>query len=183
VYRITFKEGTPVSGIGDVPVMKVPFNCTSDGTIFFDMIPPIGKVGQPYKLPPRLPLPLLTSASPSGEAHSFPLDQIPDLFDLGETDDYASDSKVIFLVWAAAEDKEEKQAYTTSDGVQHESSRNAAEHHDYIVSFDRSGNYQKKVEIEAPFNIHKGCQMRLDRKGQLKPQETGNGIENPKEDR
>lgn len=117
------------------------------------MIPPIGRVGQPVKLPSRFPMPLLISVSRSGEAHSFPLDQVPDLHDLSWSDDYASDSQIIFLVWAAAEDKQGKRAYTTSDGVQHESKVDIAEHHSYIVIFDRQGNYQKNIRLDVPFTI------------------------------
>jgi hypothetical protein len=151
-YRITFKEGSPVAGIGDVPVMAVPFQCTGDGTIFFSMIPPIGRVGQPVKPPSRFPMSLLISVSPSGEAHSFPLDQVPDLYDLSWAEDYyASDTQVIFLVQAAAEDKQGKRTYTTSDRAQHESMGNVAEHRSHIVIFDRRGNYQKKFKLEVPF--------------------------------
>jgi hypothetical protein len=153
VYRITFKQGDPVSGVGAVPAMKLPFDCTSDGTVFFDMVPPIGAVGQPYTLPSRFPSLLLISVSLTDGARSFPLDQVPDLYDLSRIDDYASESQVIFLVRAGSEDKQEKRTYSAADGTQHESTVNAADHYSYIVSFDRKGNYQAKVKIETPFEV------------------------------
>jgi hypothetical protein len=144
VYRITFKQGDPVSGVGAVPGITLPFDCTSDGTVFFDMVPPVGVVGQPYTLPLRPPSLLLLSVSLTGEARSFPLDQVPDLYDLSRIDDYASDSQVIFLVRAASEDKQEKRRDSTV---------NVADHYRYIVAFDRKGNYQTKIKIETPFEV------------------------------
>jgi hypothetical protein len=153
VYRITFKQSAPVSGVGAVPAMKLPFNCTSDGTVFFDMVPPIGVVGQAHTLPSRFPSLLLLSVSLAGEARSFPLDQVPDLYDLSRIDSFGSDSGVIFLVRAAAEDKKEKRVYTSADGTQQESTVNVADHYNYIVAFDRKGNYQTKVKLETPFEV------------------------------
>ena len=35
-----------------------------------------------------------------------------------------------------------------SDGTKHEITRNLADHHDFIVIFDRKGTYQKRIQID-----------------------------------
>jgi hypothetical protein len=145
LYKISFKEGDAVAGIGAMPAIKMPSECTEDGTVFLTMVSPIPPGTPPDKIAP--PTLLLVSVSRSGEAHSFPLNQVSDLYDVHQNDDYVSESNVIFLVSAADEDKQGKRTYTSTDGSQHEFTRNVAEHHHYIVLFDRQGNYQKKVQI------------------------------------
>lgn len=149
LYSISFERKDPVPGIGAMPAIRLPFECASDGTVFISMVQALGT----GNLSPYSPSLLLTSISPSHEAHSFPLDQVPDLFDIQDRGDYASESKVIFLVRATREDKQAKQNYTTSDGTQHEFSGNAAEHHFYVVIFDGLGNYQKTLQIDAAFRV------------------------------
>ncbi len=149
LYRIVFKPSDPVPGIGAMPAIRLPFECAGDGTVFISMVQALGTGSPPRNLSPYSPSLLLTSISPSREAHSFPLDQVPDLYDLQEVGDYASESRVIFLVRATREDKQVKQNYTASDGTQREFNGNFAEHHFYIVMFDRQGNYQKTVQIEG----------------------------------
>ena len=155
LYRIVFKAGDPVPGIGAMPAIRLPFECASDGTVYISMVQALGTGSPPRNLSPYSPSLLLTSVSPAHEAHSFPLDQVPDLYDIQDIGDYASESKVIFLVRATREDKQAKQNYITSDGTQHEFAGNSAEHHFYIVMFDRKGDYQKTVQIEAGFRTNR----------------------------
>jgi hypothetical protein len=150
-----FKPGAPVPGIGAMPAIRLPFECASDGAVLISMVQALGTGTPPRNMSQYSPSLLLTSISPANEAHSFPLDQVPDLYDIQDIGDYASESKVIFLVRATREDKQAKQNYTASDGTQHEFTGNAAEHHFYIVMFDRQGNYQKTLQIDASFRINR----------------------------
>jgi len=155
LYRIVFKSGDAVPGIGAMPAIRLPFECASDGTVFISMVQALGTGSPPRNLSPYSPSLLLTSISPAHEAHSFPLDQVPDLYDIQDIGDYASESKVIFLIRATRENKQATQAPATSDGSQQESRGKPAEHNFYIVIFDRQGNYQKTVQIEAGFRINR----------------------------
>lgn len=155
IYRISFKEGSPVPGIGAMPAIRLPLECASDGTVFISMVQALGTGSPSRNLSPYSPSLLLMSVSPSHEAHSFPLDQVPDLYDVQDIGDYASESKVIFLIRATPEDKQAKQEYTTPDGIKHEYIANAAEHHFYIVIFDRQGNYQKTVKYEGTLRLNR----------------------------
>ena len=56
---------------------------------------------------------------------------------------------------SAHPDKQGKEAYVTSDGTKHEVTRNLADRHDYIVIFDREGNYKKKLQIEDTFAVQR----------------------------
>jgi hypothetical protein len=138
-----------------MPAIRLPLECASDGTLFTSMVQALGTGSPPRNLSPYSPSLLLTSISPSREAHSFPLDQVPDLYDLQDLGDYASESKVIFLVKAARENKQAQQGSDTPGVSGSGVTKNTAEHHFYIVLFDRQGNYQKTVQIEAGFRVNR----------------------------
>jgi hypothetical protein len=151
LYSISFERKDAVAGINASHAIKLPFGCTGDGTVFVDMMPAGGQLQPPLYAPPPL---LLTSVSPSGRANTFPLDQVTEqLYDVREVDHYASDSAVIFLIKAARENKLAKQTYTKSDGTEAEFTKNTADRHSYIVSFDRDGRYKKTVEADASFEM------------------------------
>lgn len=144
-FTIAFQRGEPVSGISS-PALRLPFQCTSDGAVFISMLQLQSGVIDPRKQ-------LLVSVAPSREAHVFRVDQVPDLYDLREVDHFASESGVVFLVEAARESNETKQGFVTSDGTKGEFKRNAAEHHFYVVTFNREGKHQKTVQIEDAFHF------------------------------
>ncbi|HEV7217457.1 MAG: hypothetical protein ACHP8A_07300 [Terriglobales bacterium] len=89
---------------------------------------------------------LVTSISLSGEAHSFPLDQVPDLYDITDIDHYATESKVVFLLRAASGDGQVPVASGQPS--------NDAEHHLYIAIFNRDGTYQKTLQVADDFRIY-----------------------------
>ncbi len=138
-YSISFQKGDAVPGIGAVPVMQLPFECTDDGTVFITTVQPlVGAVPQTAaQISSSL---LLISIARDKEAHSFPLTKVPDLYAIEEIGDYVTDSKVVFLVRAATSQSDPPEK---------------AEHHVYIAIFDRDGNYEKKVQVEDNFQIHK----------------------------
>jgi hypothetical protein len=151
LYSISFERKDAVAGIEASHAIKLPFDCTSDGTVFVDMVPADAQFHPPVYVPPRL---LLTSVSPSGHANTFPLDQVTaQLFDVSEIDHYVSESSVIFLIRAAKENKPVKQTYTKDDGTQGETTRNVADRSLYVVTFDREGQHKKTTEIDAGFTI------------------------------
>jgi hypothetical protein len=151
LYSISFERKDAVAGIDASPAIKLPFQCTSDGAVFVDMVPVGGRVQPPLYAPPPL---LLVSVSPSGKAITFPLDQATEqLFDVREIDHYASDSRIVFLITAASENKPVQQEYTKSDGTQGQFTKNTAERHTYIVVFSRDGEHKKTIEADVAFEI------------------------------
>ena len=152
LFRVSFERRDAVSGISATHAIKLPWECTSDGTIFVSFV---STVPADSGLPPPAPGPppmLLTSIFPSGRGQTFRLDQVPELHVSSELDHYASDSEVIFLVRAAREIKPVQEAYSV--GSYHgEVRRNAAEQHLYILSFSREGEFKAAIEIEDSFRI------------------------------
>ena len=144
VYQVKFNAGEPVSGIGGIHVISLPFGCTELGTVFITMVQPTGGVGSGNQGPNTLSL-LLVSVSLSGEAHSFPLNQVPNLHDVENLGQSESDSNVLFLVRATAKDSSGQSL--TGD---HRPIRKPAERHDYILVFDRQGSYQREMAVDAP---------------------------------
>jgi hypothetical protein len=152
MYRVSFARGDAVSGISATPAIKLPFQCTSDGTIFVGFVGTVPANSGLPPPPPGLPPTLLTSISPAGRGQTFRLDQVPELYISSEEDHFASDSDVTFLVRASRENKPAKQAYTV--GSYHvESTGNTAEQHLYIVRFSRDGEYRRTIEIGDAFRI------------------------------
>jgi hypothetical protein len=94
---------------------------------------------------------LLISLSPSRKAHSFPIDQVPELHDITDIDRHASDSEVIFLINATPEDKQGNQEFVTENGKKGEFTRNIGKHHHYVVVFDRDGNFKRVVQLDSSF--------------------------------
>jgi hypothetical protein len=138
-YSISFQQGDAVPGIGAVSAMRLPFECTNDGTVFITMLQPL--VGAPPQTPAQISSSLLLISVPRArEAHSFPLNKVPDLYDISEIGHYVYESKVVFLLRAATSLSEPPEK---------------AEHYVYIAIFDRDGNYQKKIEVEDNFQIYK----------------------------
>ena len=148
LYQINFQAGDPVSGIGAMPAVRLPLECTGDGTMFITMVQALETGAPPRNLSQYAPSLLLTSISRSGEAHSFPLDQVPDLYDIVQNSDYASDSKVVFLLSAAHGSKPPEAA--AGDGA----AKSPVERHFYIVRFDRQGNYEKTIQVDDTFHMH-----------------------------
>jgi len=150
-YRISFERRDPIPGIAASREISGPIECTPDGTAFLNMVIRTGpeqmsSSSRLVRLSP--PIEILVSASLSGEAHEFRLDQLHDLHDVKQKAHYATDSELAILVIAAPEDKQGKESFVTSDGVKHEVAANVAERHDYLVIFDRDGTYRKTIQLD-----------------------------------
>jgi hypothetical protein len=148
VYRVTFERRDAVPGIIASSAIKLPFVCTTDGTVFVSFVNTVpAGVGLPAP-PPVLPLLRLVSFSTTGKGQTFELSQITDLYISSELDHYVGESEVIFLVRAAREYKPQKKTYPITGGGQGEFTSNAAEQRQYLVVFDRDGTYRRTIEAE-----------------------------------
>ncbi|MGB6475199.1 MAG: hypothetical protein WBF04_14175 [Candidatus Sulfotelmatobacter sp.] len=148
-YRVTFERRDAIPGIIASSAIKLPFVCTTDGTVFVgflnDTVP--SGMGLPAP-PPVLPLVRLVSFSTTGKGQTFDLAQVTDLYISSELDHFVSESEVAFLVRAAREYKPKKKTYAIKGGGQGEFSSNAAEQRQYLVIFDRDGTYRKTIDVE-----------------------------------
>jgi hypothetical protein len=144
-YQISFGRGEAIPSVVASRSIGALFDCTSDGTVFVNM------VLQPSMMSP--PTDVLVSVSPSHESHEFRLDQLTDLYDLQQKNYYSSDNEVAFLVIAASENKQGKESFIDNEGVKQEVVHNLAARHDYLVTFDRTGSYKRKVQLDATMAI------------------------------
>jgi hypothetical protein len=151
IYEITFKQGEPVKGVGAAPAFRLPFQCTPDGTVFITTVQPLSAGGSATDTLSRNPL-LLISIAPSGEAHSFPLNPLPDLYDVHQISEAGSESKVVFLVSALDEKGQEEGTGGDRNGRRH-SAEGWSGRHAYLIAFDRDGHYQKKTQLDPAFRI------------------------------
>ena len=146
-YQISFRRGRAIPGVVASRSISARFDCTSDGTVFVNMMI------QPSMLTP--PNDLLVSISPSHESHEFRLDQLTDLYDLQQKSHYSSNAGVAFLVIAASENKQGKESFVDFEGAKQEVTQNIAERHDYVVFFDKMGSFKRKVQLDAAMAIQR----------------------------
>src|SRR5215469_5813700 len=152
LYRISFKRGDAIAGVNSTSAVRLPFKCTSDGTIFVTFAG--GVPANSGLLPPLSPPLEFVSITLPDRGQAFPLDQAPELFVSREIDHYPSDSEVAFLVLASRENKPEKRTVPWGkEGEKREYTVNAAQQHPYVVSFSRDGKYKRTVEIDEAFRI------------------------------
>lgn len=149
LFRISFEPGEPIRGLSTVPILVLPFECTADGTVFVGMLDP-----SPIIDPADIRTRFLTSISKLGETHIYRVAAVPDLYDLSEVSHFVSDSQVVFLVRAAREDKRERLKLTQPPGAAAASEVNTAEHHEYIVTFDRRGEHRDTIQIDSGFHTN-----------------------------
>lgn len=147
VYRVTFERREAVPGITASSAIKLPFVCTTDGTVFVSFVNTVpATAGLPA--PPVLPLLRLVSFSTIGKGQTFELSQITDLYISRELDHYVGESEVVFLVRAAREYKPQKKTYPIKGGAEGEYIVNAAEQHQYLVIFGHDGTYRRTLDVE-----------------------------------
>jgi hypothetical protein len=153
LYRVSFERRGAVSGISATPAIKLPWQCTSDGTIYISFVSTV-PVNSGLPPPPGMPPLLLTAVSRAGHGQVFRLDQVPGLYISSEEDHYASDTEVIFLVRASRENKPEKRDYSVGT-YRGEYTGNTAEQHLYVLVFSLEGEYRRVFELEDSFLIRR----------------------------
>ena len=147
IYKLAFKPGEAIGGFPLRGTLNPPFSCTSDGTAFLDVV-----LRESMYSPP---IELLLSVSLTGDIHEFRLDRLTELHDVMQKGYFAWESGVAFLVIASREDKPTKEEIVSSDGSKHEIRRNTAERHDYVVVFDRNGEYKRLTRLNSSFPLQK----------------------------
>ena len=144
-YEISLRMADPLPGIPFSPVTQSNPSCAADGTMLVHFV----------EFSPRqfVPKSSFYSISPSREAHSFQLDQVPNFYDLRVDGSYLGESEVVFLVSGAAEYKEGTRSAVLPGGEKKESKANVAEHHNYIFVYDRGGHFKQMIQLENNFSI------------------------------
>ena len=144
-YQISLTMGDPVSGVPFSPITQSNPGCAADGTMLVHFVE-----FTPKQLVPKSSF---YSVSPSREAHSFQLDQVPNFYDLMEGGSYLGGSEVVFLVSGAREYKEGTRTAILPNGEKQEWKANVAERHNYIFVYDRSGHFKQMVQFDNSFSI------------------------------
>ena len=127
-----------------------PFQCSSDGTIFFNMIEPstIADAADYSRLP-------LTALDRSNRIVTFQIRQIDGLFDVRESSHYASESAVVFLVSAAQENQPASQKYASDFGAISEEATNSAPRHNFAAIFDLAAKFKNLVQLDDAFQVQR----------------------------
>jgi len=124
--------------------------CSPDGAAFLETASPS-----------ELRKNALSSLAVSHDGYSavnYSLDTISDLHDARLTSYFATESEVLVLVNATRDDalSTSKRVFVVpSTGERFEQNIKSGTHHDYLVTFDRQGNYKGAVELDVPFKASK----------------------------
>ena len=150
LYRISFERLDPVAGITASAALRLPFQCTHDGTIFVNFVAttPAGLGIKPPIFQPLIPV----SFSPNGKGRTFRLDSAPGVHVSDVIDFYASDSDVIFLIRGSKDERTAASSYPSPESGRG-SSDNLPEEHLYLLCFSRDGEYRRVVELPETFRI------------------------------
>ena len=133
-FQISFEQTDPIKSLNYLPVFALPFECTSDGTVYVEMLHSASLV-DPSSLSSRF----LAGITPSGEIHSYSPVGTPDLRNITELGHFVWDSGTAFLVRAASADADEK----------------SGDYHDFIVTFGLDGERRDTVPINDDFHADK----------------------------
>src|SRR5579864_7618990 len=74
VYRVSFERREAVSGVSASYAIRMPWQCTTDGTIFVSFVSTVPTDSGLPPPPPGPPPMLLASISPAGRGRMFRLD-------------------------------------------------------------------------------------------------------------
>jgi len=138
-YHVSFERRDAIPSVVSTSTIALPFQCTSDGTIFvnFATPPPPGAASP-------VPTYHLVSISRSGVPHTFALERAPGLYSVSEVDHFAHGSGLVFLVRATPD-------ATATDLNKKPKPRR----YSYLLSFDRDGTYQRSIQLEDGLRIER----------------------------
>jgi hypothetical protein len=143
VIKLEFKAHDPIPGAHGSSAFVSPIICSPDGVPFVSFI-------DPSSFGPQA----IDSLDPKG-GHEFSLKAIPGLYDINSIHGYfVSDSMVGLLVHATKDDKKASNAVPMGPGMPPRAVY-TGEHHDYLVEFDSTGNYQKAVELPGAYQFRR----------------------------
>ena len=127
-------EKSPL-GLHISPLMTLPVQCTSDGTLFLDMLDP-KNVNKHTVV-----------AIKGDESHTYSPLTIPGLHDVFVLSFFPSKSVVGFLVRASTDPPGRLGPGRSPAGIKWSS------YHFYVAEFNRDGSYKKSVRIKTPFTL------------------------------
>lgn len=140
VVKLDFKVQSTISGAASSPAFVEPILCSPDGIPFVEFLqPPDFRERTIYSLDPK-------------GGHAFSLQSIPGLYDVQLQSYFVGDSIVGLHVRATKDDKKSNPTYAPIAGVTPKPFY-SGKHYDYIVEFDRDGNYKKTVELPEEYHF------------------------------
>jgi hypothetical protein len=128
------QETDPALAVSNVT--SLPFQCTSDGTLFLNSVNP-----------KDLREPTLISIR-GKKSQTYRISAIGDLHDIFQIDTYPSDSNVGFLIRASKELPGQPGAGKSPAGIPW------SKYHNYIALFDRNGSYKESIELPVDYQLN-----------------------------
>ena len=143
--KLTFVEEKDAPKVAASQVVYGPMGCSPDGGIFMETASASDLRD--------IALSSIVVGHDGFTGASFSIATIPDLHDARLRSYFATESEVAVLVNATRDDALSTSKWTvvTNTGQRFEQEVKSGTHHDYLVTFDRQGNYKGAVELDVPF--------------------------------
>jgi len=149
-FKLTFVQKTDAPRLAASQVIYGPMGCSPDGAAFLE-------TASPSDLQKNA-LSSLAVSHDSYSAVNYSLDTISDLHDARLRSYFAAESEVLVLANATRDDAlstSKRTLVVPSTGESFERNIKSGRRHDYLVTFDRRGNYKSAVELDVPFKVSK----------------------------
>jgi hypothetical protein len=146
--QVEFKPQGTIPGVAASPALSLPILCSPDGTPFISV-----------PEPPAYTTQTVYSLDPNG-AHSFSYQSAVGLYNVYFRSFFPGDSVVGLLVNATNSSKQSTYTIESQGGTAVKSGTAfRGERHDYIVQFDRNGNYKSTVELPSEYSFHRIAEL------------------------
>jgi hypothetical protein len=134
-HVLDFEGANPVPGLAASPFIVLPTQCSSDGTLYLDM------------LDPSDPRQHIFYGIEEDRSVPFTATSISDLHDVEFISAYATSSMVGFLVRAAKENGQAQRTVKEGNDKTSTVVINPNQHHFYIAEFNLDGVYKQSIEL------------------------------------
>jgi hypothetical protein len=146
VVKIELNDPAPVPGVPELHGYINPLICSPEG-IPFVTVPNLSdfRKNTVYSLDAK-------------GGHAFAANAIPDLYDIHTQGYFVGDSMVGLLVRATRDDKKAAKKITVIPGSPPWDVYVGA-HHEFLLEFDRSGNYKKTVDLPTAYHFWRVAEL------------------------
>ncbi|HUX46030.1 MAG TPA: hypothetical protein VMV57_14880 [Terracidiphilus sp.] len=140
VVQLDFEVKPAIPWVPASPIFAGPIFCSPSGIPYVD-----------FPQPPDYMSHVIYSLNPKG-GHEFSAKDVPGLYDPSSHAYFVSESMVGLLVNATKDGKKSSRTLTLMPGMPPRAISPGA-HHDYLVEFDRQGNFKKTLDLPATYHF------------------------------
>jgi hypothetical protein len=147
VYNLAFSDKKIVAGVDGSRMIGAQPLCSSEGVLFLET-----------PIPPNYRDRRVVSLEEHG-GHSFNPGSAPNLYDSRMLSFFPGDTSVAILVRATSDSSESDVSMKSPAGVATTKHVKAGEHRNFILQFDREGNYKSTVDLPSTYEFKRFAEL------------------------